>query len=137
LRYLQNFNKNRPAGPSYNDADLDLEALEERYEASVDPFRQFGRAKRQRKLKEMTPMDRFVFIGAKTVLATKQMRTALFCYIVGMHLLVFFTTHHWGYDHNQCEEFLSGHEDLAHLHHGVPRIASDLVDIGCEDWCWV
>jgi len=126
VRYLQNFNKNRPAGPSYNDADLDLEALEERYEASVDPFRQFGRAERQRKLKEMTPMDRFVFIGAKTVLATKQMRTALFCYIVGMHLLVFFTTHHWGYDHNQCEEFLSGHEDLAHLHHGVPRIASDL-----------
>ena len=31
--------------------DLDLEALEHRYEASVDPFRQFSRAERQRKFK--------------------------------------------------------------------------------------
>lgn len=126
VRYLQNFNKTRPDGNAYNDADLDLEALEERYEASVDPFRQFSRAERQRKLKEMSPLDRFVFMGAKTVLATKQMRTVLFCYIVGMHLLVFFTTHQWGYDHGQCEDFLSGHEDLAHLHHGVPKLANDL-----------
>jgi homeobox protein cut-like len=126
VRYLQNFNKNRPDGMAYNDADLDLEALEERYEASVDPFRQFSRAERQRKLKEMSPLDRFVFVGAKTVLATKQMRTVLFCYIVGMHLLVFFTTHQWGYDHGQCEDFLSGHEDLAHLHHGVPKLGNDM-----------
>lgn len=126
VRYLQNFNKNRPDGMACNDADLDLEALEERYEASVDPFRQFSRAERQRKLKEMSPLDRFVFIGAKTVLATKQMRTILFCYIVGMHLLVFFTTHQWGYDHGQCEDFLSAHEDLAHLHHGVPKLGNDM-----------
>ena len=33
------------------DRDLDLEALEHRYEASVDPFRQFSRAERQRKFK--------------------------------------------------------------------------------------
>lgn len=77
VRYLQSYNKtagNR--GSAYNrsnslnaaDRDLDLEALEQRYEASVDPFRQFSRAERQRKLNEMSPMERTVFIVAKTFL---------------------------------------------------------------------
>ena len=39
---------------SLADRDLDLEALEQRYEASFDPFRQFSRAERQqRKVKEI------------------------------------------------------------------------------------
>ncbi len=67
VRYLQNFsNKNNRGFKA--DHDLDLEALEQRYEASVDPFRQFSRAERQRKLNEMPPMERTVFVVAKTVL---------------------------------------------------------------------
>jgi homeobox protein cut-like len=75
VRYLQNYNKapsnrggarNRASGAP--DRDLDLEALEQRYEASVDPFRQFSKSERQRKLNEMSPMERTVFIVAKTVL---------------------------------------------------------------------
>jgi hypothetical protein len=39
---------------SLADRNLDLEALEQRYEASFDPFRQFSRAERQqRKVKEI------------------------------------------------------------------------------------
>jgi homeobox protein cut-like len=69
VRYLQNFSSknNRGFKP---DHDMDLEALEQRYEASVDPFRQFSRAERQRKLNEMPPMERTVFVVAKTVLGT-------------------------------------------------------------------
>merc|ERR1719162_2921133 len=58
LRYLQKFSRssnpsrlhsnNNNVGLTHKDNDLDLEALEERYEASVDPFRQFGRAERAR-----------------------------------------------------------------------------------------
>ena len=59
VRYLQNYNnKNGPSGSGGSgltsrhnqsntrlvDRDLDLEALEQRYEASVDPFRQFNRS---------------------------------------------------------------------------------------------
>lgn len=67
VRYLQNFaGKNNRAFKA--DQDLDLEALEQRYEASVDPFRQFSRAERQRKLNDMPPMERTVFVVAKTVL---------------------------------------------------------------------
>ena len=61
VRYLQSFNaggysKGGASGSAYmrgggRDRDLDLEALEQRYEASVDPFRQFSRAERQRKYK--------------------------------------------------------------------------------------
>lgn len=71
VRYLQNYGK-RGGGPrpAVADRDLDLEALEQRYEASVDPFRQFSKAERQRKLNEMSPMERAVFIVAKTVLGT-------------------------------------------------------------------
>jgi homeobox protein cut-like len=83
VRYLQNYNKapsNRGGGGggAYNrnsggaDRDLDLEALEQRYEASVDPFRQFSKSERQRKLNEMSPMERTVFIVAKTVLCKYQ-----------------------------------------------------------------
>eukprot|EP00566_Odontella_aurita_P008811 CAMPEP_0113553646 /NCGR_PEP_ID=MMETSP0015_2-20120614/15726_1 /TAXON_ID=2838 /ORGANISM="Odontella" /LENGTH=842 /DNA_ID=CAMNT_0000454733 /DNA_START=13 /DNA_END=2541 /DNA_ORIENTATION=- /assembly_acc=CAM_ASM_000160 len=125
VRYLQNFSNNN--GPSsagmrsrqaLADRDLDLEALEQRYEASVDPFRQFGRAERQRKLKEMSPMERFVFIVAKIVLGSKEMRTALFFYMLGMHLLVFITTYHWSHELG-CED-MHLHEDLAHFHGAVP-----------------
>jgi homeobox protein cut-like len=74
VRYLQNY-KNPPSssGPysrssSMTDRDLDLETLEQRYEASVDPFKQFSKNERQRKLAEMSPMERTVFVVAKTVL---------------------------------------------------------------------
>lgn len=56
VRYLQSFSGGNTGG-AYSrgnnraSGDLDLEALEQRYEASVDPFRQFGRAERQRKFK--------------------------------------------------------------------------------------
>jgi hypothetical protein len=78
VRYLQTYQTRK--GPQ--DRDLDLEALEQRYEASVDPFRQFSRTERQRKMKEMSPMERVVFVVAKTVLGTKEMRTALFSMFV-------------------------------------------------------
>lgn len=78
VRYLQNYNKtagNNNRGGAYPrqgsgalDRDLDLEALEQRYEASVDPFKQFSKTERQRKLGEMSPMERTVFMVAKTTL---------------------------------------------------------------------
>jgi homeobox protein cut-like len=54
VRYLQSFSGGNSAyswGNNRASGDLDLEALEQRYEASVDPFRQFSRAERQRKFK--------------------------------------------------------------------------------------
>jgi homeobox protein cut-like len=90
-----------------------LEALEQRYEASVDPFRQFSRTERQRKLQEMSPMERAVFVVAKAMLGTKEMRTALFFYILAMHLLVFITTYHWSHELG-CED-LHSPEHLSHL----------------------
>jgi homeobox protein cut-like len=117
VRYLQNFNQAASRGIGSNrkgadERDLDLEALEQRYEASVDPFRQFGRTERQRKMKEMSPMERIVFIVAKTVLASKEMRTALFFYVIGMHILVFSTTYHWS--DSSCDN-TEHHEMLSHL----------------------
>lgn len=110
MRYLQSYNKNSSSNRSnvfsrQNSRDLDLEALEQRYEASVDPFRQFSKTERQRKLQEMSPMERTVFVGAKAMLGTKEMRTFLFFYVIAMHLLVFSTTYHWS--HNT-----SGHDCL-------------------------
>lgn len=120
VRYLQNFSSPSSRGGTSSrssnkvaDRDLDLEALEQRYEASVDPFRQFGRAERQRKMKEMSPVERAVFIVAKTVLGSKEMRTALFIYVVAMHLLVFITTYHWSHE-SGCHNFHDP-EHLAHL----------------------
>lgn len=118
VRYLQSFsnaNNSRAANFSKrggNDRDLDLEALEQRYEASVDPFRQFSRAERQRKMQEMPAMDRVTFIIAKTVLGTRTMRTALFVYMTCLHFLVFITTMHWSHNAT-CDH--SDHEHLAHL----------------------
>mmetsp|Transcript_22597 Transcript_22597/g.45761 ORF Transcript_22597/g.45761 Transcript_22597/m.45761 type:complete len:813 (-) Transcript_22597:52-2490(-) len=127
VRYLQSFKGGSGNGGSgymrsksglSSDRDLDLEALEQRYEASVDPFRQFSRAERQRKFNEMSPIERIIFIVAKTFLGSKEMRMALFFYIVAMHLLVFSTTYHWSHN-SSCDE-LHNHIDLAHFHGGVP-----------------
>jgi len=69
VRYLQNYSRTGGGGAGTRGSrDLDLEALEQRYEASVDPFRQFSKAERQRKLADMSPMERTVFIVAKTFL---------------------------------------------------------------------
>lgn len=131
VRYLQNFSNtgggNR-GGAAFkrggaNDRDLDLEALEQRYEASVDPFRQFSRQERQRKMQEMQPMERLVFIVAKTVLGTKAMRMALFVYVTCMHLLVFITTYHWS--HTGCGDSIHDHEHLAHLPPAVHEAAKE------------
>ena len=95
MRYLQSYGGNKGGGNrsnaysrtdtnSKNDRDLDLEALEQGYEASVDPFRQFGRSEQQRKLNEMSPMERTVFVVAKAVLGTREMRTFLFVYVFAM-----------------------------------------------------
>jgi len=140
VRYLQNYNnKNGPSGSGgggltsrHNqsntrlvDRDLDLEALEQRYEASVDPFRQFNRSEKQRKLKEMSPMERTVFVVAKTVLGSKEMRTALFFYVLGMHLLVFTTTYHWSHGCSSNYPTHQNHPDhLADFHGGVPDAES-------------
>jgi homeobox protein cut-like len=62
VRYLQSFTGGghskggssgylRGSSGRGSERDLDLEALEQRYEASVDPFQQFSRAERQRKFK--------------------------------------------------------------------------------------
>jgi len=103
MRYLQSYNSNnsntnRSSFSRQTSRDLDLEALEQRYEASVDPFRQFSKGERRRKLQEMTPVERVVFVAAKVMLGTKEMRFFLFFYILLMHLLVFSTTYHWSHN---------------------------------------
>ena len=122
VRYLQSYSSNSGVGPRSRgaaaDRDLDLEALEQRYETSVDPFKQFSRAERQRKLNEMSPPERAVFIFAKVVLGTKEMRTLLFFYMIALHTLVFVTTYHWSHEMG-CHDLVH-HEDLAHFHGGVP-----------------
>jgi homeobox protein cut-like len=127
VRYFQNFNSHsgQSLGALHSrnkgalaDRDLDLEALEQRYEASVDPFRQFSRAERQRKLNEMSPMERIVFIVARTVLGSKEMRTFLFFYVVGMHLLVFSTTYHWSHGCSSGPDY----EAISSMQRGVPII---------------
>lgn len=121
VRYLQNFSgsSNALQQRARNDRDLDLEALEQRYEASVDPFRQFSASEKQRKLNEMTSVERIVFMMARQLLGTKQARTTLFFYILGMHFLVFMTTYHWSHS-SSCD--LSELDILAHMHHGPPRL---------------
>jgi homeobox protein cut-like len=118
LRYLQSYNggsSNRSHAYSRQSSqDLDLEALEQRYEASVDPFRQFSKAERQRKLKEMSPMERTVFVVAKAMLGTKEMRTFLFFYVLAMHILVFLTTYHWSHSDSGHDCQLA-RESLSHL----------------------
>lgn len=116
MRYLQSYNSRPSSSSTYirgNSRDLDLEALEQRYEASVDPFRQFSRAERQRKLKEMSPMEQTVFVVAKTVLGTKEMRTFLFFYVLALHILVFSTTYHWSHNATGCG--IAVNERLSHL----------------------
>jgi len=63
-------------------------------------------------------MEKIVFIVAKTTLGSKEMRTALFFYVLAMHLLVFVTTYHWS--HASGCDLLHTQDALAHFHGGVP-----------------
>jgi len=52
------------------------------------------------------------------------MRTALFFYVVAMHLIVFMTTYYWSHT-GGCPSELDHHEHLAHL---PPHLASAHVE---------
>jgi len=131
MRYLQSYNNNNKSSVSHrssnysrqNSRDLDLEALEQRYEASVDPFRQFSKSERQRKLQEMSPMERTVYVVAKAVLGTKEMRTFLFFYVLAMHLLVFSTTYHWSHNDSGTDCLL-----LSEQHSHLPPVHDHSLD---------
>lgn len=123
MRYLQSYNKNSVNNRSnaysrQNSRDLDLEALEQRYEASVDPFRQFSKTERQRKLQEMSPMERTVFVVSKAMLGSKETRIFLFFYVLAMHLLVFSTTYHWSHNASgaDCLVMQEQHSHLPPVH---------------------
>ena len=62
----------------------------------------------------MPTMEQAVFVVAKTVLSTKEMRTALFFYVSALHLLVFVTTYHWSHTEG-CNTV--NNEHLAFLPH--------------------
>ncbi|KAL3772902.1 hypothetical protein ACHAW5_007128 [Stephanodiscus triporus] len=143
VRYLQSFNAggyskggSGVSGGAFvrgrGSGDLDLEALEQRYEASVDPFRQFSRTERQRKFNEMSPMEKIVYIVAKTTLGSKEMRTTLFFYVLAMHLLVFVTTYKWS--HSTTCDYYHSQPNLAHFHGGVPleNVAGAVVNASDE-----
>jgi hypothetical protein len=67
---------------------------------------------------EMSPMEKIVFIVAKTTLGSKEMRTTLFFYVLAMHLLVFVTTYQWS--HSTTCDYYHSQPNLAHFHGGVP-----------------
>ena len=122
MRYLQNYgNKSASSNRAYarkDSRDLDLEALEQRYEASVDPFKQFSKTERQRKLQQMSPMERTVYAVAKAMLGTREMRTFLFFYVLAMHVLVFSTTYHWSHNESgtDCMLLNEAHSHLPPVH---------------------
>lgn len=122
MRYLQNYgNKSASSNRTYarkDSRDLDLEALEQRYEASVDPFKQFSKTERQRKLQQMSPMERTVYVVAKAMLGTREMRTFLFFYVLAMHVLVFSTTYHWSHNESgtDCMLLNEAHSHLPPVH---------------------
>jgi len=131
MRYLQSYNKNSSNSRAYarqNSRDLDLEALEQRYEASVDPFRQFSKTERQRKLQQMSPMERAVYVVAKAMLGTKEMRTFLFFYVLAMHFLVFSTTYHWSHNDvgTNCLLLNEQHSHLPPVHdHSLDKVEAE------------
>lgn len=53
-------------------------------------------------------------------IATKEMRTGLFVYVVTLHFLVFMTTYHWSHFGGDCTSNFQNLEHLAHLPPDVP-----------------
>jgi hypothetical protein len=73
----------------------------------------------------MSPMEKVVFIVAKTTLGSKEMRTVLFFYVLAMHLLVFVTTYTWSHS-STCDSY-HNQASLAHFH-GGPPLLENVVD---------
>jgi len=65
----------------------------------------------------LDPFSRFVALNYDIV-ATKEMRTALFFYVIAMHLLVFVTTYHWSHA-GGCHVMDNDH--LSHLPPVIPE----------------
>jgi len=112
-------------------SEVDLEALETRYEKKVDPFKQFANDERRRAVNKMGPIETVVFVVAKMALGNKEARSVLFFYVLGLHLLCFLTTYHWSHEMG-CHDFevhpdLLNHPQITHMQGGLPEIEPHLL----------
>lgn len=134
VRYLQSLAKTHN---NYNagviSADVDLEALERTYETKSDPFREFGRRERARRIEKMSQIEKFVYGMASFSLGNKKARTTLFVYVISMHFLVFVTSYHWAHEKScgglgvgQVHEDFLDHPDVSHMMGGAPGVDSGL-----------
>ena len=73
-------------------------------------------------------MERAVFVVAKVMLGTKEMRTFLFFYICAMHFLVFLTTYHWSHSDDCALQNELHHEQLSHL----PPVSRQAITDGAQ-----
>lgn len=65
------------------------------------------------------------YFPSSSFIATKEMRTGLFFYVVALHLLVFVTTYHWS--HAGGCDYYHDNEHLTHLPPSLPAHIKELI----------
>jgi hypothetical protein len=101
-------------------ADEDFEKPYSRaYADSLDPFLDFSRREKARRYANLSAAEKITLTSSRVVLANKFARTAVFIYVLVMHVLVFATLWHFGHvSHRGCGDHADHFWDGATL--GAP-----------------
>eukprot|EP00607_Mallomonas_marina_P007130 CAMPEP_0182438910 /NCGR_PEP_ID=MMETSP1167-20130531/86099_1 /TAXON_ID=2988 /ORGANISM="Mallomonas Sp, Strain CCMP3275" /LENGTH=775 /DNA_ID=CAMNT_0024632461 /DNA_START=161 /DNA_END=2488 /DNA_ORIENTATION=+ len=101
-------NQSLPLSHSYGEREKDREREKEGevegryrgiYESRMNPFSQFTQTERQRKLSELSVLDRIVLNTTSACVSTHTGRSIVLIYLLCMHLLVFFTLYYTAHFH--------------------------------------
>mmetsp|Transcript_35227 Transcript_35227/g.65701 ORF Transcript_35227/g.65701 Transcript_35227/m.65701 type:complete len:766 (-) Transcript_35227:1175-3472(-) len=119
IRYLQNYSQTNKPSQRYSghidgmeagrgnqmQQSMDVSSLEfsNVYEQKMSPVAMFSQLERQKKLKDLTVIERVLLSSTVQIVSTKAGRTAMMFYFGAMHFLVFFTLYYVAHNsHGSC-----------------------------------
>lgn len=89
------------------DDDIDVR-YGKMYEDAANPFMEFSKRERMRKIREMNATDRFLYKSAKVLLSNKYIRLGFFIYMILLHLVVFLSLYKLAWSATDTPPFVEG-----------------------------
>ena len=78
------------------------------YEDAANPFMEFSKRERMRKIREMNATDRFLFNTTRVMMSNKYIRMGFFVYMVLLHLVVFLSLYKMAWSATDAPPFVEG-----------------------------
>ena len=106
----------------------DIESLEAGFNKAHDPFADFKRKERMKRVEKLGPVEKVVYMVVRLASGHREARMGLFGYFMLLHFLIFITTWHWAHElscDGDLHPDLLDHSHAIAMHGGIPHIEDE------------